>query len=408
LQLIFFKELKITMKKNKTPFQNANACSSVLMATLLLPGLAAVSTVVQAENAPEHATVAFKYGTYKDWQPGWDRINVRAPHLYALVPLGKEWSVEGGFVVDSLSGATPRMHSNSSALTGASQMSDERKAGDVKVTRYFPRAAVSLGTSYSKEQDYISKGLSVDARFSSDDNNRTWSAGLGAADDVIDTTYSGGSVVKQPKRTLELAAGVTQVLTPKDIVQVNLTHARGKGYFTDPYKFYDKRPDARRSTAALVRWNHYVEPFDASLRSSYRYYQDSFGVASHTLGAEWVQSVGKFTFTPGVRYYTQRAANFYFDGVGNAAGNYDPAASKAIAQGYLLGGQIFSADQRLSAFGAVTVSFKVDYALTDSTTVDFKIDRYKQKSKLRLGGQGSPYIDTFNAQFVQVGISTKF
>jgi Protein of unknown function (DUF3570) len=94
--------------------------------------------------------------------------------------------------------------------------------------------------------------------------------------------------------------------------------------------------------------------------------------------------------------------------VGNAAGNYDPTASKAIAQGYLLGGQIFSADQRLSAFGAVTVSFKVDYALTDSTTVDFKIDRYKQKSKLRLGGKGSPYIDTFNAQFVQVGISTKF
>jgi hypothetical protein len=406
LQLIFSKEL--TMKKNKTVFQNANACSSVLMATLLLPGLAAVSTVVQAENAPEHTALALKYGTYKDWQPGWDRISVRAPHLYALVPLGKEWSVEGGLVVDSVSGATPRMHSSSSVLTGASRMSDERKAGDVKVTRYFQRAAVSVGTSYSKEQDYKSKGLSVDGRFSSDDNNRTWSVGLGAADDVIDTTYSGGNVVNKPKRTLEFAAGVTQVLTTKDIVQVNLTHSRGRGYFTDPYKFYDKRPDSRQSTAALLRWNHYVEPFDASLRSSYRYYQDSFGVASHTLGAEWVQSAGKFTFTPGVRYYAQRAANFYFDGVGDAAGNYDPTGSNAIARSYLLGGRIFSADQRLSAFGAVTVSLKVDYALTDSTTVDFKIDRYKQKSKLRLGGQGSPYIDAFNAQFVQVGVSTKF
>ncbi len=369
---------------------------------------------MQAENAPEHATIAFKYGTYKDWQTGWDRIKVRAPHLYALVPLGKEWSVEGGLVIDSLSGATPRMHSNNSKdvnglpITGASRMSDERKAGDVKVTRYFPRSAVSFGTSYSKEQDYKSKALSVDARFSSDDNNRTWSVGVGAANDVIDTTYSGGNVVNQPKRTLELAAGVTQVLTSKDIVQLNITHARGKGYFTDPYKFYDKRPESRQSTAALVRWNHYVEPFDASLRSSYRYYQDSFGVASHTLGAEWVQSAGKFTFTPGVRYYTQRAANFYFDGVGDAAGNYDPAGSNAIARSYLLGGRIFSADQRLSAFGAVTFSLKVDYALSENTTLDFKIDRYKQKSKLRLGGQGSPYIDAFNAQFVQVGVSTKF
>jgi Protein of unknown function (DUF3570) len=396
------------MKKNKTIFQNASKSSSVLMATLLLPGLAAVSTVAQAENAPEHAAIALKYGTYKDWQPGWDRINVKAPHLYALVPLGKDWSVEGGFVVDSLSGATPRMHSSQSPVTGASRMSDDRKAGDVKVTRYFARSAVSVGTSYSTEHDYKSKGLSIDARFSSEDNNRTWAVGLGVANDVVDTTYSGGGVVNQPKRTLELMGGVTQVLTPKDIVQLNLTHSSGKGYFDDPYKRFDKRPDTRKSTAALVRWNQYVEPFDASVRSSYRYYTDSFGVASHTIGAEWMQSVGKWTFTPGLRYYTQRAANFYFDGVANAAGTYDPVASNDIARGYALGSQLFTADQRMSAFGAITLSMKVDYAITDKTTVDVKIDRYQQKSNLRLGGKGSPYIDTFNAQFVQVGLSTKF
>jgi hypothetical protein len=168
----------------------------VLMATLMLPGLAAVSTFTQAENAPEHATLVFKYGTYKDWQPGWDRINVKAPHLYALVPLGKDWSVEGGFVLDSLSGATPRIHS-SSALSSASRMSDERKAGDVKVTRYFSRSAISLGGAYSTENDYKSKAFSIDARFASEDNNRTWSFGLGTSNDVIDTTYSGGAVVNQ-------------------------------------------------------------------------------------------------------------------------------------------------------------------------------------------------------------------
>lgn len=396
------------MKNHKKAMQSASLGGSVLMATLMLPGLAAVSTFAQAEEAPEHTTVAVKYGTYSDGQPGWDRIKVRAPHLYALMPLGKEWSLEAGYVIDTLSGATPRMHSNSSNLTGASQMSDKRKASDVKVTRYFARSAVSVGTSYSKEQDYTSKALSVDARFASDDNNRTWSFGLGAANDVIDTTYSGGSVVNQPKKTLELMAGVTQALTPQDIVQINVTHSRGKGYFTDPYKFYDKRPDSRQSTVGLVRWNHYVEQYDASLRTSYRLYSDSFGVSSHTVGVEWVQSAGKFTFTPGVRYYTQRAAKFYFDGVADAAGQYDPAASKAVAQGYLAGGQIFSADQRLSAFGAVTMSIKIDYAITEKTKVDLKLERYKQKSSLRLGGNGSPYIDPFNAQFVQIGFSTKF
>jgi hypothetical protein len=395
------------MKKNKTTLQKAGTSTSVLMATLMLPGLAAVSTFTQAENAPEHATLAFKYGTYKDWQPGWDRINVKAPHLYALVPLGKDWSVEGGFVLDSLSGATPRIHS-SSALSSASRMSDERKAGDVKVTRYFSRSAISLGGAYSTENDYKSKAFSIDARFASEDNNRTWSFGLGTSNDVIDTTYSGGAVVNQPKRTLELMAGVTQVMTPKDIVQLNLTHSNGKGYFTDPYKTYDKRPDTRKSTVGLVRWNHYVDQFDASVRSSYRYYSDSFGVASHTVGADWVQSVGKWTFTPGVRYYSQRAANFYFDGVAGANGIYDAPGTQAIAAGYLGAGKTFSADQRLSAYGAITASIKVDYAITDKTNLDLKLERYQQKASYRLGGKGSPYIDPFNAQFVQVGMSTKF
>ncbi len=377
------------------------------MATLLLPGLAAVSTMASAENAPEHGTLALKYGAYNDWQPGWDRIKVRAPHLYALVPLGKEWSAEAGFVLDTLSGATPRIHS-SAAPSSASKMSDKRKAGDVKVTRYFSRSAVSVGGAYSTEHDYKSKALSVDARFSSEDNNRTWSFGVGASDDVIDTTYSGGSVVNQPKRTVEFLAGVTQVLTPKDIVQLNVTYSRGKGYFTDPYKTYDKRPDSRNSVVGLVRWNHYVEQFDASVRSSYRLYNDSFGVSSNTVGVDWVQSAGKWTITPGVRYYTQRAAKFYFDGIADASGKYDAAGTQAIAQGYIGTGKIFSADQRLSAYGAITASIRVDYAITDQTTVDFKYERYQQKSSYRLGGNGSPYIDPFNAQFVQVGLSTKF
>jgi Protein of unknown function (DUF3570) len=396
------------MKKNKTTFQSATASSSVLMATLLLPGLAAVSTMANAENAPEHGTLALKYGAYNDWQPGWDRIKVRAPHLYALVPLGKEWSAEAGFVLDTLSGATPRIHS-SAAPSSASKMSDERKAGDVKVTRYFSRSAVSVGGAYSTEHDYKSKALSVDARFSSEDNNRTWSFGVGASNDVIDTTYSGGSVVNQPKRTVEFLAGVTQVLTPKDIAQVNITYSRGKGYFTDPYKTYDKRPDSRNSVVGLVRWNHYVEQFDASIRSSYRLYNDSFGVSSNTVGVDWVQSAGKWTITPGVRYYTQRAAKFYFDGIADpATGKYDAAGTQGIAQGYIGTGKIFSADQRLSAYGAITASIKVDYAITDQTSVDLKYERYQQKSSYRLGGNGSPYIDPFNAQFVQVGLSTKF
>jgi Protein of unknown function (DUF3570) len=75
---------------------------------------------------------------------------------------------------------------------------------------------------------------------------------------------------------------------------------------------------------------------------------------------------------------------------------------------YSKGNPAYSADQRMGAYGAITLSFKVDYAINDKATVDFKIDKYQQKSGYRLGGKGSPYLDPFNALFLQVGYSTKF
>jgi len=199
--------------------------------------------------------------------------------------------------------------------------------------------------------------------------------------------------------------GVTQVLSPTDIVQFNLTRGTGSGYFNDPYKSYDLRPSQRDTWVALARWNHYVEPFDASLRTSYRYYDDTFGIRSHTFGLEWMQPKGKWTFTPGVRYYNQQAANFYFDPVLNAQGQYDALATMMRVlklTGYK------SADQRLASFGAVTISMKVAYAFRPDTWVDFKVETYRQSSNLYIGGSGSPGLDPFNAQFVQVGLTHRF
>ena len=100
----------------------------------------------------------------------------------------------------------------------------------------------------------------------------------------------------------------------------------------------------------LARWNHYFEDAGAALRSAYRYYHDSFGINAHTLGAEWVQPMGRFVVTPSLRYYTQSAASFYFDPV------YDPDVGAPYPPGYFTNPpQYSSADQRLAAFGAVTV-----------------------------------------------------
>ncbi len=389
-----------------TTHQHTKKASGVLLASLMLPGLAGLCALAPqsaaAENAPEKTTVSVDLGAYADGQPGWQRVKAYTPQVYVQAPIAAAWSVEGSWVGDTISGATPRMHTQSSS---ASRMHEERAAGDVKLTRYLARAAVSVSASYSDEHDYKSAGLGVDARWSSDDNNRTWSIGVASSSDRIDNTYSGvNTAINEHKHTHELAVGLTQVLTSSDIVQLNLTRSVGNGYYNDPYKLFDVRPDMRNASIMLARWNHYVTPLDASLRSSYRYYSDTFGVRSHTVGLDWVQPMGQWTFTPAARYYTQSAASFYLNPVLDAQGVYDTGAT--IASALAVNGAT-SFDQRLSAFGAVTLSLTLSYAFTPDTLCDLKLETYRQAASLRLGG-GSPNLDSFHANFLQLGLTHRF
>ena len=64
-------------------------------------------------------------------------------------------------------------------------------------------------------------------------------------------------------------------------------------------------------------------------------------------------------------------------------------------------------DQRMSAFGAVTLGIKLQLRWEDWTG-DVKYERYTQKSDWKLGGKGSPGIDPLYADMVQVGVSKAF
>ena len=363
---------------------------AVLAAALALPG------VVAAETAPTQGLIGFKYLFYHDLQPGLSRITVNSPSVYALLPMGSDWSVEGALVVDAISGATPRYHT---AISGASRMHDSRTAGDFTLTRYLRRAAIDLGVAYSTEHDYKSTAGRAAVRLSSDDNNTTLALGAGLTSDTINPVN--GAVVDEHKHVDDFLVGLTQVLSPADIAKVNVTYSRGRGYFSDPYKDLDNRPRVRNETAVLGEWNHSFGA-DSVLRSSYRYYTDTFGIKAHTLGLDFAQGVGGgWTVTPALRYYMQSAANFYF------GPDYDPTLGAPFPRGYLTNPPVFSSeDQRLSAFGAITVGMQVARRFGD-WTVDARYDFYEQRGNWRIGG-GSPGLDLFIAHFVQLGVSKRF
>lgn len=213
---------------------------AILSAAMALPGM---MPTANAESAPEFGVIGVKYLYYQDSQPGLDRVKVSAPSLYLMTPVGHQWAFAGSLVSDSVSGASPRYHS---AISGASRMNEERHAGDAKLTRYFDRASLSIGAAYSSEHDYDSRAVNITGTLSSEDNNTTWTLGAGFTSDDINPVNN--IVTDARKTTNDFMLGVTQVMTPNDIVQLNATYANARGYLNDPYKLFDNRPDKRRQT----------------------------------------------------------------------------------------------------------------------------------------------------------------
>lgn len=365
----------------------ASLGQAILAAAVLLPGVAA-----HAENAPERSTLSVRYLNYEESQPGLDRIKVHSPSLALETPIGAAWSLNASLTADAVSGASPRYHT---AISGASRMHDNRTAGDVALTRYFDNASLTVGAAYSTEHDYVSRALSVLGTVTSEDHNTTWSFGVGGADDSIDPV---NFIVRDAGRqSVNLIAGVTRVLTPNDLAQVTLGYARGHGYFNDPYKALDVRPDERTQRTLMLRWNHHHGASDGTTRLSYRLYDDSFGIRAHTLAGEYVQPFGQgWSVTPSLRLYSQRAASFYVDTPGN------DGFPVVLASGGLTYG---SADQRLSAFGALTAGIRLARQIDRDWLADVKVESYRQRSQWRVFGHGSEPLAPLRALSLQVGVS---
>ena len=384
--------------------------AALLGAAMALP---CIMLSAQAETAPEKGTLSFKYLNYKERQQvtgnagqsvAWtdsqsgasaydDRVRVKATATSVLLPLNGQWSLSGTLVTDSISGASPAYHTQS-----LSKLQDFRRAVDTSLTRYLPNGKLALGLSHSGENDYISRAVSLLATQASEDKNTTWTAGVAIQRDEINPANQ--IVANEKKRGSDWLLGVAQVVSMNDVVQLNVGHYSGRGYFSDPYKIYDERPTDRAHQTFQARWNHHVSALSGTSRLAYRFYTDTWGIRSHTLDAEWVQRLGsEWRVAPQLRLYSQNAARFYVE-VDPRIAPFPPSPSPNALH--------FSEDQRLSAFGAVTMGLKVTRQLSVDTAVDVKVEQYGQKAAWKFTGVGSQGLAPFYARSIQVGITHSF
>lgn len=230
--------------------------------------------------------------------------------------------------------------------------------------------------TWSDEDDYESVGVGYERERALDaQGTLTW--GLSAAFDRIEPTDAELylRVERERKRSYGAFASYTRVLNRNAQLQAGISLDHGRGFLSDPYKqvfvvstlLPDTRPDMRTQAAAIVRYRHAVTA-RAALHLDYRLARDDWGVVSHALEARWLHDLGRgFELAPGVRYYSQSAADFYA-----------PFHTAVRAD------EDYSSDYRLGEFGAWSLSLALRKQWKDFT-LTLGAERYESASATALG-----------------------
>jgi hypothetical protein len=359
--------------------QSTRPSAALLMATL---GLGLPRSTARAEDA-----IAYKYETYREAD---GRIKVETQSGSAEHNFGADTQLKLTGTIDAIAGATPTGEpappgSDQVAMT---QMHDRRKAWSGDLSHQFPRVNIDVGLANSRESDYVSTGASVNTLTDFNQKNTTLLAGLAATNDDVKIFYQG---IYVKKHTSEAIVGIKQLLSPLTFVSFNLTYGRARGYLADPYRVVQKstqifpgiflpraypenRPDRREHSIAYASVNHTVAPLHGALEASYRFYHDTFGTTSHTLGVAWLQKIGdRFVLSPSLRYYQQTAADFYrvtLDGTSIVPGNrVNPA------------GPFYSADYRLAKLRTWDYALKAVWKVSDVLQLDAAFEHYEMQGR---------------------------
>jgi hypothetical protein len=371
-----------------------------MSAALALPILA----LPMKAGAAEVSEVGFTLLGYKER----GLMKITEPIVWAKGRFGEGWEIQGSALVDIVSGASPEGTSNVSGrpvqtISGAS-ISDRRTMGDVKLARRMGEVTLAVSGAWSTEEDYFSRAFGLEGRLDLNQRNTTLAAGIGHSSDRVGS--SDDPALREPRTTREYMFGVTQVLSRNAAVQSTLVHARGRGWYNDPYRYTftffpeagldpiflrDTRPPRRESWAWLTRYRHRLTGAEATLQADYRFYTDDWGVRAHTFEVAWQQDLGeRWALRPALRYYTQRAANFYSPVVTLP----QPAA--------------LSSDQRLASFGGLSPSLRAILRLDSGLAIEATAGYVRNAANLRVGGSGSSTFETLRAYYGIVTISRAF
>jgi uncharacterized protein DUF3570 len=312
-----------------------------------------------AGSAPRaDSSLDFRYLFYGEND---NRTQVLNPELYFQQNWGEKGQLGLLLSYDSISGASPTgavptvdATASASSVGGTIPMADytdTREAVGLSFSRRFGSQIPSVSLSYSKEGDYLSRGVSLVDSWEMLGKRSTLHFGFGRTWDDI---FPANMTQTFTKSSQSYSLGWTQVLGPQDLLDVSFGLDKLSGYLTDPYKVVtvggvdmpEVRPEARSRKTAVIKYGHYFHS-RTGFKPSFRYYWDDWSIKAYTLGLEVDQRVGKrLILSPELRFYRQGAASFFA---------YEFAAPQPT----------MSADYRLSSFWSWKVGLGLTVPLSD-------------------------------------------
>ncbi len=318
-----------------------------------------------ADAPPEFTTLGMSYSRYQedDTQAGRtlggdsiERYEIDVAQFYLLTPVSDDWSVALDVQWEDMSGASPWFvgldaDGGSKVFMSGASIEDTRTTVSVNTRYYFDRGNAGFTYTRSDEDDYESDAVAFDGAYNSADGLTTWSAAVSASFDDIEPTQG-----VTPTNTLEDSKdvfggylGVSRIISKRAILRFGLSYTYRNGFLTDPYKLQDSRPSTRKEWAVSSGYRHFFTGPNAALHVDYRYFDDDWGIASHTVDLAWWQNLGRKTqLVPFLRYYTQDEADFFSN---------TPDFSE----------RYFADDFRLSAFGGITTGLRVRHTVGNWT-----------------------------------------
>lgn len=284
---------------------------------------------------------------------------------------------------------------------------DFRQEYQINYESQIPDGTLSVGVVTSDEKDYSSKAISAGGSREFFTKNTVVGFGFGTVDNVI--TATANNSFRETMQAQSYSLSLSQILSKNSLLQVIYDFKVENGFIASPYRraklitggttisaLSENHPRTRNRHAIGAKYNIFVPGIKTSFATSYRLYQDSWDVMSHTLEERITKEISrKFEVAMTLRFYIQSKAKFYQDYYFN-----DP-------------GVFYSGNNTLATYNSYTLGLRPSYYLTEKTNLSLKLEYFGQSfDDATEAGNLSTLSDdkklAISAFVVGFGISTKF